>query len=70
VAVPLQSGAGHGGPQADLGRHPTPVSTQRAVPQCLVDPLARQVNGGRDVGQREQRSERVGSHPPTLAAGR
>ena len=38
--VPLQRGAGHRGPQADLGRDLAAVPAQRAVPQRLVDPLA------------------------------
>ena len=78
VVVPLQGGAGHRGAQADLGRDLATVAAQRAVPQRLVDPLAGLLDGGGDVGEREQRARagrwsprhasdpaaRTGRHPP------
>ena len=57
--VALQRGAGHRGPQADLGRDLAAVPAQRAVPQRRVDPLAGAVDGGGDVGEVEQRGERI-----------
>ncbi|GAB3964907.1 hypothetical protein GCM10027615_08610 [Plantactinospora veratri] len=69
VGVPLEGGAGHRGPEAYLGRDLAAVPAQRAVPQRLVDPLAGPVDGGRDVGEVQQRGERVGGHAVTVVAG-
>ncbi len=67
VVVPaFERGAGHGRAEADLRGDLAALAAQRAVPVGLVDPVAGPFDGGRDVGEREQRSERVGGHPDTV----
>ncbi|GLY26052.1 hypothetical protein Misp04_57830 [Micromonospora sp. NBRC 101691] len=39
------------------------------MPHRLVDVVAGPVDGGSDVGEREERGERIGGHPVTLATG-
>ena len=65
----LQRRAGHRGAQAGLGRDRTAVPAQGAMPQRGVDASARLVEGGRDVGEVEQRRKRVGDRHRTKVAG-
>ena len=64
VAVTLERGAGDRRPQAGLGGDLPAVPAQRAMPQRGVDPVAGRGQGGRDIGEVEQRSE--GIHPNTV----
>ena len=69
VDAALQRGAGHCRAETDLGGDLAALAAQRAVPVGQVDPLAGLLAGGGDVGEREQRGERIGGHPVTLATG-
>ncbi len=66
VDGPFEGRAGHRGAQADLGGDLSTVPAQRPVPERLVEPFAGLLDGGGDVGEREQGRERVGGHPATL----
>ena len=67
VSVAFERGAGHGGAQADLGRHRTAGAAERPVAQRAVDGRAGSFERGCDVLEVEQWRERVLRHPTTVA---
>ena len=70
VDAALERGAGDRGTQADLGRDLATVAAQRPVPHRGVDRVAGRGQRGPDVGEVEQRRQRVGDgHASTVSGG-